>query len=749
MIRKQKIHLETYSNGVQKANKTLKDLQRKVDGSSTQQRQLNELKLLVAKRLAILKRSISLLEKNQPNAAAQVNFTDQGWEAQQKIRASLQIINQEEQRLLQQRVAATDAIVRQTIIVVTVGSCLSLGLLLGVYFLLQKQIHIRSLTEAALQKREEEFRALVEKSPDSITHLNHQLQYLYVNPAAERKLGMPVNELVGKTRAELGFSAELTHHLESCWQKVLATGEMGMIGFEFSGSNGIAFYQDYVVPEFAPDGSVASIFSIARDFTLLKQAEQAQAQLLEQLETERERWEAIANNMTEGLIVADLAGNILTMNPAALRLYEYQNIEQARRSLEKSNVVFEMHFLDGRSLPVEECPLSRALKGETFSNYELHLKKIDTGTGWFGRYSGAPVHNSAGEIVLTILTVSDISMRMRVDKELRQNEQRYRSLVVATSQIVWNTTNEGGFITEQPDWSAFTGQTFEELENFGWLNAIHPEDRHYTEQSWRKAIADLTLYEVEYRLRRYDGEYRNFAVRGVPMQESDGSVREWIGICDDIDDRKRAEIALRKAHDELEMRVQERTAALRQSERRYRSLVLATSDVVWTTDAVGDVVDDLPAWRELTGQSKAEVKGLGRFAAVHPLDQERTTQLLSDAVKLKRVYHIEHRVRLADGTYRFFLGCGVPVIDDNGDIQEWVCTHLDITERKQTELALWQAKEELEVKVQQRTAELQKLNEDLRNSNRELEQFAYVASHDLQEPLRAVTGYTQLFSAGL
>ena len=431
MISKQKIHLETYSNGVQKANKTLKDLQRKVDGSSTQQRQLNELKLLVAKRLAILKRSISLLEKNQPNAAAQVNFTDQGWEAQQKIRASLQIINQEEQRLLQQRVAATDAIVRQTIIVVTVGSCLSLGLLLGVYFLLQKQIHIRSLTEAALQEREEEFRALVEKSPDSITHLNHQLQCLYVNPAAERKLGMPVNELVGKTRAELGFSAELTHHLESCWQKVLATGEMGMTEFEFSGSNGIAFYQDYVVPEFAPDGSVASIFSIARDFTLLKQAEQAQAQLLEQLETERERWEAIANNMTEGLIVADLAGNILTMNPAALRLYEYQNIEQARRSLEKSNVVFEMHFLDGRSLPVEECPLSRALKGETFSNYELHLKKIDTGTGWFGRYSGAPVHNSAGEIVLTILTVSDISMRMRVDKDLRQNEQRYRSRATA------------------------------------------------------------------------------------------------------------------------------------------------------------------------------------------------------------------------------------------------------------------------------------------------------------------------------
>ncbi|GBE95147.1 sensor histidine kinase [Nostoc cycadae] len=80
----------------------------------------------------------------------------------------------------------------------------------------------------------------------------------------------------------------------------------------------------------------------------------------------------------------------------------------------------------------------------------------------------------------------------------------------------------------------------------------------------------------------------------------------------------------------------------------------------------------------------------------------------------------------------------------DNEIQEWIGTHTDITERKLAEDALQQAKAELEIKVQERTAELQKLNEELRNSNQELEQFAYVASHDLQEPLRAVTGYSQL-----
>ncbi|BAY18869.1 PAS/PAC sensor signal transduction histidine kinase [Anabaenopsis circularis NIES-21] len=183
--------------------------------------------------------------------------------------------------------------------------------------------------------------------------------------------------------------------------------------------------------------------------------------------------------------------------------------------------------------------------------------------------------------------------------------------------------------------------------------------------------------------------------------------------------------------------------ALENSEKRYRSLVIATSQAVWLADARG-FPKEYSSWVTLTGQSQEEIEKWGWLNAIHPEDRDFSQFLWNQAKEWKSPYKLEHRVRVADGSYRFFAVRGVPILDGDNEIQEWIGTHTDITERKLAEDALQQAKAELEIKVQERTAELQKLNEELRNSNQELEQFAYVASHDLQEPLRAVTGYSQL-----
>jgi PAS domain S-box-containing protein len=129
--------------------------------------------------------------------------------------------------------------------------------------------------------------------------------------------------------------------------------------------------------------------------------------------------------------------------------------------------------------------------------------------------------------------------------ELRASEARYRSLVQASSAIVWRVPASGQFESEQTGWTAYTGQELPELRGWGWLNAVHPDDREHTATLWRRALARQTMYQVEHRLRRADGQYRHMSVRAVPITGPAGAVTEWIGLHVDIDERKRVEERLR------------------------------------------------------------------------------------------------------------------------------------------------------------------------------------------------------------
>lgn len=183
---------------------------------------------------------------------------------------------------------------------------------------------------------------------------------------------------------------------------------------------------------------------------------------------------------------------------------------------------------------------------------------------------------------------------------------------------------------------------------------------------------------------------------------------------------------------------QEYIKALQESEERYRSLVIATSQIVWTTDAQGQV-EDMPTWQAYTGQSQSDVRGWGWLEALHPEDRQRTALIWNHAVQTKSLYETEYRIRAKDGSYRYFSARGVPVIASDGSIREWVGTCTDITERRASEEALKARAEELTYL----TAVLSRTNLALEKRNQELDQFAYVASHDLKAPLRAIANLSE------
>lgn len=196
---------------------------------------------------------------------------------------------------------------------------------------------------------------------------------------------------------------------------------------------------------------------------------------------------------------------------------------------------------------LKELQVSLALSGRMMQQWQ-HEWRIVTPQGQLKWLSGVakPELQQNGEVIWHGLFL-DITERKLADLSMRHSEERYRSLVEATAAIVWVTEAEGRFVAPQLAWTSFTGQRFEDLKGWGWLDAIHPDDRLRTAEAWFAAIAEPTVYEVEHRLRRWDGKYCYMSVRAVPVWELDGTVREWVGVHTDITDRKLAELVLQES----------------------------------------------------------------------------------------------------------------------------------------------------------------------------------------------------------
>ena len=220
-------------------------------------------------------------------------------------------------------------------------------------------------------------------------------------------------------------------------------------------------------------------------------------------------------------------------------------------------------------------------------------------------YNATVFKRQNGEVEGVFAAARDVTERKQAEEALSRSESRYRSLVTATAQIVWTTDRNGRVVDDMPTWREYTGMTWEEIAGDGWLSSLHPDDRDRTEQVWAKAWSNHERYDTEYRIRRSDGEYRTFSVRGVPVLKNDGTVREWVGTCTDITERKRAEEAL-------------------QTESSFRNSIIENAAeglcVCRMTDAFPYV--QFSVWneqmRKITGFSMAEINRNGWYQTLYP-----------------------------------------------------------------------------------------------------------------------------------
>ena len=256
------------------------------------------------------------------------------------------------------------------------------------------------------------------------------------------------------------------------------------------------------------------------------------------------------------------------------------------------------------------------------------------------------------------------------NETLRESERSSRLVVDSIPGPVALLTAAGEVEFANRQILEYTGQPLEELKQWGTNGTVHPEDLPHVIQVFTQSIGSGNPYEIAQRLRRSDGAYRWFQNSGFPLRDTSGRIMRWCVLLTDVDERKRAE------------------DALRESERESRLIVDSIPGLVATFTPAGEVEFVNRQVLEYYGKTLEELKRWETTDATYPEDRPRAVEHFTDSIASGNPFEFEVRTRRFDGVYRWFQSRGFPLRDTNGHIVRWYNLLIDIDERKRAEEAL-------------------------------------------------------------
>jgi PAS domain S-box-containing protein len=366
--------------------------------------------------------------------------------------------------------------------------------------------------------------------------------------------------------------------------------------------------------------------------------------------------------VADGILLVE-NGRITFANPSAVGLIAARTVEEVvGRSLSSLIADDEQQNLRTHT--------ARWQAGEA-SVTELSLRRLD-GTVRDVSVAGARQSDEPDSTIQ--LVVRDVTEQKRVERRLRENEERLTLAVAGALEGVWDWNLETGAVVYSPRWTEMLGYTPEEIEPHvsAWERLVHPDDRSRADRASDSiARGERATYEAEFRLRHKDGHYVHVLSRGFPVRrEPGGPVVRIVGTHLDLSELRRAE------------------AALRENEERLKLAFAGAQEGVWDWNLETNAVVYSSRWKEMLGYADHEIEPhVGAWERLlHPDDREKA-QRLNESIKAGAdTYEGEFRLLHKDGHYVEVLSRGYPVRRvPGGPIVRIVGTHFDLTERKRAE----------------------------------------------------------------
>ncbi|MCB2185544.1 MAG: PAS domain S-box protein [Deltaproteobacteria bacterium] len=484
-------------------------------------------------------------------------------------------------------------------------------------------------------------KAFLDGTSDPVTVVDREGRLTYLNQAASEFFGAPAATLLGQQAFDFIHpeDRETTQQAFAGWLK----GRLTSVSWENRqvSLQGLVHHALWtIMPQYDAQGNLQEIWSIARDITAAKEY--------------AARLETTIESSLDGYWLVDQEGRLLEVNDAYLRMSGYAREE-----------ILSLHIsdLEAREESAETAARLRKLLAEGGDRFEsVHRRKN-------GELFHVEVSTSLlpGPEPRLVAFLRDISDRKRLEEVSAQELSILQSVLDGIDDVI--------YVADPQTYELLhVNETFRRIWGDDTLGK--PCFRVIQGRETPCPFCTNHLIFGEYLGRSYIWEFQN-EVNGNWYRCFDRAI-DW------PDGRQ---VRFEQA---MDITVAKRALeTLRASEVRYRSFVELTGQLSWVTNPAGEVVEDLPAFRQFTGLPPAELYGAGWWGkAVHPEDQERTLAAWEQAVATGRNFEIECRLRRHDGVFRDFLVLGAPVLDDDNQVQEWVGTCIDISERKERETEL-------------------------------------------------------------
>jgi PAS domain S-box-containing protein len=387
----------------------------------------------------------------------------------------------------------------------------------------------------------------------------------------------------------------------------------------------------------------------------------------------------VMENMSDGIMLMDTKGDVFYQNPASLRIRGFQQSnmneftnESQKVTNERQNVTWTAWDESGQLLDPSQWPVPRIIRGEQVKGEVLRARRND-GHEFFAKCNGASIYND-GTFAFSYITIEDITKRRQAEREVRESEERFRTLANSIPQLAWMARADGFILWYNQRWYEYTGTTPQQMEGWGWQSVHDPAVLPSVLSRWRDALALAQPFEMEFPLRGADGTFRNFLTRVQPMKDSEGRLVQWFGTNTDVDQLKRIE------------------QSLRVTQARLESTLEASSVGTWTWHIASDrlIADEFTA-RMFSVAAGAAAEGLPVAAylqVVHEDDRAHVADALGRAIQVCGAYDIEYRVRQSDGAFRWLQARGRVESDGAGHATYFHGAVIDITDRKLSELSL-------------------------------------------------------------